>query len=138
VDRVFLDANILFSAAYSPNRGVGRLWRISNVELVTSPYAAAEAFRNIASKCPDRLPALSKLLTAAGLVPEAASSTLPDGVSLPAKDAPILLAAIAAHATHLITGDHHFKACFRQTVGGATILTPAAFLKLQNQADTQD
>jgi uncharacterized protein len=134
VDRVFLDANVLFSAAYGPHRRVGCLWELRSVELITSAYAAAEAFRNVARKYPDRLPALSKLLSAVGLVTDVASSTLPVGIALPAKDAPILLAAIAAKATHLITGDHHFEAYFGRQIGGVTVLTPAEYLKRLSQS----
>jgi predicted nucleic acid-binding protein len=49
---------------------------------------------------------------------------------LPAKDRPILIAAIASKATHLITGDYtHFKTLFGKTIQGVLILPPAAYLK---------
>jgi hypothetical protein len=41
----------------------------------------------------------------AGLDRAAGKHELPEGVSLPEKDVPILLAAIEARATHLLTGD---------------------------------
>lgn len=47
MDRLFLDANILFSAAYRPDAGLRRLWEVPNVELVTSAYAGEEARRNL-------------------------------------------------------------------------------------------
>lgn len=128
MDRVFLDANVLFSAAYESRRKIGRLWKLSNVELVTSAYAAAEALRNISRKRPDRLSALSRLMSTIGLTPEAISLEMPSGVSLPSKDVPILLAAIAARATHLLTGDHHFGPYFGRSIGGVKILTPAQYL----------
>jgi uncharacterized protein len=56
VDRVFLDANILFSAAYRPNAGLRLIWQVPNVELVTSAYAVEEARRNL--KLPEQRAAL--------------------------------------------------------------------------------
>lgn len=47
VDRVFLDANVLFSAAYRPDSRLRALWESSDVELVSSEYAVDEARRNI-------------------------------------------------------------------------------------------
>ena len=38
-----LDANILFSAAYRQDAGIGRLWHFHDIKLITSPYAAEEA-----------------------------------------------------------------------------------------------
>ena len=47
MDRVFLDANILFSAAYRPTSRLLQLWSLPDVELLTSPYAVEEARRNL-------------------------------------------------------------------------------------------
>jgi uncharacterized protein len=45
------------------------------------------------------------------------------------KDAPILLAAIAARATHLITGDvRHFGPYFGKQIEGILVLSPADYL----------
>jgi hypothetical protein len=43
LDRIFLDANVLFSAAYLENSGLGRLWQLEGVELLSSAYAVEEA-----------------------------------------------------------------------------------------------
>lgn len=133
MDRVFLDANVLFSAAYDSSRRVGSLWQLSAAQLITTPYAAAEALRNMARKFPDRLSALSKLLSQTGLVPEASSSALPDGVTLPPNDVPILMAAIEAKATHLLTGDRHFGPYFGKTIAGVTILLPGEYLRIHGE-----
>ena len=45
MDRVFLDANILFSAAYRSESGLKQLWHISEAQLLTSQYAVEEARR---------------------------------------------------------------------------------------------
>jgi hypothetical protein len=60
---------------------------------------------------------------------ESGAGALPVGVSLPEKDAPILLAAVAARATHLITGDlRHFGPLFSKRIAGLIILPPADYL----------
>jgi uncharacterized protein len=47
VDRLFLDANILFSASYREDAGVAVLWSLENVGLFSSSYAIEEAKRNL-------------------------------------------------------------------------------------------
>jgi len=37
MDRLFLDANVLFSAAYRPQVGLVRLWKLKDVVLCSSP-----------------------------------------------------------------------------------------------------
>ncbi|HUL34808.1 MAG TPA: hypothetical protein VL128_13055 [Candidatus Eisenbacteria bacterium] len=49
---------------------------------------------------------------------------------MPEKDRPILAAAIAARAMHLITGDgRHFGAYFGKRVSGVVVMTPAEYLR---------
>ena len=100
MDRVFLDANVLFSAAYKSKSNLARLWTISDVELLTSTYAAEEARVNLVDSAQQlRLAELLRSMTlSAGL------AALPAGVALPEKDRPILQAAIYVRATHLLTG----------------------------------
>ncbi len=128
MDRVFLDANVLFSAAYRERSGLRRLWELEGVQLVTSGYAAAEAQRNL----PEGEPRvrLEALLADVEVGTEALELPLPAGVNLPAKDRPILLAAVHARATHLLTGDvTHFSPYFGQTIQGVRILRPAEYLR---------
>ena len=128
MDIVFLDASVLFSAAYRPEAKFLRLWQMPNVRLVSSPYAVEEARRNLEK--PEQRDRLEKLLQSVKLVSTLPAKPLPEGVKLPSKDAPILLAAIAAQATHLLTSDlKHFGAYFWQIIEGVTILPPAAYLK---------
>jgi hypothetical protein len=42
VDVLFLDANVTFSAAYHRDAGLRRLWRLEDVELISSLYAVDE------------------------------------------------------------------------------------------------
>jgi predicted nucleic acid-binding protein len=129
VDRLFLDANILFSASYREDAGVTVLWSLENVGLFTSPYAIEEAKRNLAKR--DQKKRLERLTQSLQLVQTA---TAPDAitreVNLPDKDWPILGGAIAAEATHLITGDlKHFGPYFGQSIHGILVLPPADYIR---------
>ena len=120
------DANVLFSAAYREDAPLRGLWRRSGVELITSAYALAEAERHLEGDQRDRLGALMRDVR---VVPDVSSTALPDGVELRVKDVPILAAAIAAGATHLITGDlRDFGPHFGNRIGGVLILPPREYL----------
>ena len=127
--RLFLDANILFSAAYRVGPGIARLWSLSPpVTLYTSEYAVAEARRNLSEAA--ALERLSGLLRIVELVPDVVTAELPAGFTLPAKDRPILQAAVAAGATHLLTGDRaHFGRYFGQSCSGVLIERPGDYLR---------
>jgi uncharacterized protein len=102
MDRLFLDANVLFSAAYQRDAGLLQLWKLKDVILCSSRYALEEARINLVNE--DQRMRLTKLSESLHLF-EAGQRPLPRGISLPEKDVPILLAAIEARATHLLTGD---------------------------------
>ena len=108
--RVFLDANILFAAAYSPD-GLSalliELGAAGRVTLLTSTLAIVEAERNLEAKRPAALPALQRSLTAIRIVREPAPADVERLAppELSSKDRPLLAAAIVAHATHFVTGD---------------------------------
>ena len=109
MDLVFLDANILFSAAYPFDAGLKRLWKLPGARLITSAYAIEETFRNL--DYPKQRKDLVDLLGSVEVVPTAASTDhqLFSNVKLPDKDRPVPLAAIGAGATHLLTGGfQHF------------------------------
>jgi predicted nucleic acid-binding protein len=129
VDRLFLDANILFSAAYRPNSGLTRLWGVQSAELVTSEYAIAEAERNLVK--PERRARLEDLLK--GVERRPSTTLSPEqrsGIELREKDWPILAGALEAGATHLITGDgKDFGRYFEKRVFGVLVQTPAAYLR---------
>jgi uncharacterized protein len=106
MDRVFLDANVLFAAAWRSDAALQRLWELDNAELLSSKYAIEEARRNL--ETPAQQGRLTRLLRKVRRV-EAEHFTLPRNVRLPEKDMPILLAAIDGGATHLLTGDRPEK-----------------------------
>ena len=127
--RLFLDANVLFSAAYRSDAGVARLWNVPDTALVTSAYAVEEARRNLPREKQRRR--LEELLKS---VEVGEAMMVPPGlrrkVELPEKDWPILGGAAASGATHLITGDvAHFGCYFGERPLGVLVLKPAEFLK---------
>lgn len=130
MERLFLDANILFSAAYRRDGAVLRLWRLPGVVLCTSHYAAEEARINLERF--DQRKRLTDLVKSLSLF-DVVDGKLPREITLPEKDIPIMLSAIAAQATHLLTGDpRHFGRYFGRQIGGILILPPAAYLQSRN------
>jgi len=127
MDRVFLDANVLFSAAYRPEGVLSKLWGLTDVTLCSSRHAIEEARANLPTDAQGkRLNDLTRKLE----VFDAGAGRLPAGVSLPDKDSPILLAAIEARATHLLTGDlRHFGPYMNKRVAGILIQLPGEYLK---------
>lgn len=136
MDRVFLDANVLFSAAYRAASGLMRLWQLADVELVTSAYALEEAERNLADETQKSRLHKFKLTRVS---PAWTTNPLPNGIEIAEKDLLILLDAIHSQATHLLTGDkQHFGPLFGQTVAGVLILPPAEYLASRSIRDVND
>jgi len=127
MDRVFLDANVLFSAAYRPEGALSKLWRLRGVTLCSSRHAIEEARANLPEVAQEKR--LLELVRDIEVV-DADAGQLPDGVSLPDKDSPILLAAIEARATHLLTGDiRHFGPYMNKRVAGILVQLPGDYLR---------
>ena len=133
--KVFLDANVLWSAAFKEFSTLRKLWALPSGSLLTSEYAAEEARRNLEthetpeSERKQLLLSLDTLLANMVVVPT--PYPLPEGLEkdLPAKDVPILAAAIEAKADFLITGDkQHFGAYFGRKLHGITVLRAADYL----------
>lgn len=129
-ERLFLDANVLFSAAYSGEAGVGALWELEGVVLITSTYAAEEARRNLERPGQrERLRELLASMTVSNALADPAEYPEIEGCGLPEKDLPILRAAVAAGATHLVTGDRqHFGHLYQKTSSGVLVQNPGAYL----------
>ena len=130
--RLFLDANVVFSAAHNPDGNSRALFPFASnthdVRLISSRFAIEEATRNLALQYLTRLDDLKGLISALGTcaepTPRAITATVSAG--LPAKDAPILGGTIGARAHALVTGDRqHFGPIFGQTIDGVTVVTPA-------------
>lgn len=131
MDRLFLDANVLFSAAYKGGGRVVQLWRLKDCVLCSSLYALEEVKFNLSDEDDQRR--LEKLSGGIEFF-EAPDRDLPRGVSLPEKDVPILLAAIESRADYLLTGDFkHFGGYFGRKVGGVVIASPSQYLKIRER-----
>lgn len=129
-ERVFLDANILVSAAWRVESGLSVLWRLPDVQLLTSGYAIVEADRNVTNA--DQRTRLHRLVQRLEIVDEPLARRLPAGIALPVKDVPILLAAIDSGAKYLLTGDKdHFGKYYGQVIESVTVLRPATYLALR-------
>lgn len=122
--KVFLDANILFSAASSDSAMAAFLRLIEKEHaLFSSTYAIAEAAKNIQAKRPHLADSLDALLNKVSMCPHA---VLDADISLAEKDRPILASAIAGKCDTLVTGDKRdFGHLFGKTIQGVRILSPA-------------
>jgi len=104
--RLFLDANVLFTAAHNPRGKATLVIELGGQgywELYSSPYALEEARRNLERKFPRSLDDLGTLQLGVRLVDHRANLSFPEGLAQ--KDQPIFQAALACQATHLLTGD---------------------------------
>lgn len=130
LDRVFLDANVLFSAAYTPQSRLLELWTLNNTELVTSLFALEEARRNLLIHNPIGIKILEDMTQQMIVVTGARIDSLPDNIELADKDVPILLAAIDSGCTHLLTGDkRYFGDIYGKAICGVLVQTPAQYLQ---------
>jgi predicted nucleic acid-binding protein len=133
--RLFLDANILFSAAYRDGSPALLLFDLASADrcrLVTSAFAWDEAHRNISVKSPQRLPALDALKGQLDVAPVPDANAIVNAAKqgLPDKDAPILAAAGVAKVDILVTGDRtHFGHLYGKAIGNLRVLTLAETLE---------
>ena len=131
--RLFLDANVLFTAAHNPQGKAAlviRLGRRGHWALATSRYAAEEARRNLMRKFPRSVDDLSTLLQDIPLVEHHHGLRCP--AALARKDRPIFQAAVSCDATHLLTGDLKDFGPFMnqpEETFGITVRTVADFLR---------
>lgn len=133
---LFLDANIIFSAAHREqgrSQDLVALARGGHCKLITSTHALEEAQRNLALKSDRferRLAAALAQITVVVEAPPALVEWAQDQ-GLPLKDAPILAAAVHARADLLVTGDlRDFGPLFGRTMRGTRVVTQASALDL--------
>jgi len=120
--RVFLDANVLFSAA-DPASATRVLLEavLAHATAVTNRHAWEEARRNLARKRASLVPELDKIESRLELT--ARLAPVP-GVSLPEKDLPVMGGAVAARCTYLWTSDRrHFGALYGKAVSGTVVVS---------------
>ena len=132
-DRIFLDANILFSLAWGSS-GLGLLgeWAAKRKCLLfASQYVIEEARRNLLD--PEQIKRLESFLSHVQIVPEV-DPRIPCPVDLPEKDRPAFLAAISLKADYFLTGDiTHFGKYLGKSVSGIKILRPRDYLNMQQR-----
>jgi len=129
--RIFLDANILFSAAKSDGaiRRLLQLLRSSGHTLVADSFVVEEARRNLKRKSSAlAVEALDKLLTVVEVEPT--GTDLPDQAAwldwLPPKDRPVLAAAAKLQCAALITGDRmHFESGYGKEFASVMVMSAA-------------
>ena len=132
--RVFLDANVLFSAAKSDGAVRQLLYMLLDAghECWVDDYVVTEARRNLGAKGPEALVLFEALLVHlhAGSV-QTHDSTLKEVDWLPEKDRPVLAAAIRLRCDALVTGDRtHFGVGYSKAFGGVTIHSPRSMAEL--------
>jgi len=133
--KLFLDANVIFTAAYSAqglSRGLFRLAAIGKCAFCTSAFAHEEAVRNIHNKAPEKLADLTVLMKQVDILPEPHPQWVIRVARLPlsGKDAPVLAAALQGKVDIFVTGDRRdFGHLFGQVLEGVKVLTPADALE---------
>ncbi|RPI67710.1 MAG: hypothetical protein EHM43_06805 [Ignavibacteriae bacterium] len=132
--KIFLDANILFSAAYTDGaiRALLKMIREEGHVCWIDSVATEEATRNIHIHRPRALQDLEQVIRTC-----THSTSLPtypaqlDIVDLPESDRHILLAAISLRCDRLLTGDKkHFGSLYNRTIHGVTITSPLQLHKV--------
>ena len=129
--RLFLDANVLFTAAHNPegrSAAIFQLARAGVCRLGTSPHALEETRRNLRLKYPVAVDALERLVELVAVEPEAPAKDVAwaEEQGLPLKDAPILAAAAQARCDGLVTGDRaHFGSLYGRRFRDVEVLSPA-------------
>ena len=127
--RVFLDANVLFSAAKSDGavRHLLTLLFDAGHECWADEYVVAEARRNLHAKGANALGDFHSLLKRLHVGTAAAPirSMRAQVAWLPEKDRPVLAAAIGLRCDVLVTGDRtHFGSGYGKAFAGVTIHSP--------------
>ncbi len=136
--RIFLDANILFSAAKSDGAIRQLLKNLTRTKhtLVADTYVQAEASRNIAAKADAQairdLDALLSQIETSAVQFAQLLPTLQAAVQwLPEKDRPVLLAAMGLACDVLVTGDStHFGPGYGRRFEGVLVCSPRQLAEL--------
>lgn len=126
--RIFLDANILFSAAKS-NGAVRRLLELllaAGHECCVAGYVTEEARRNLDAKAPEGIDVLEALRSRLHVAPvQTQDVSFETDPPLARDDRPVLAAAIHNRCAALITADRtHFGVLYGKTVEGVAIHSP--------------
>lgn len=132
--KVFIDTNILISAALFPGGTAARAYNKAVTDPnygIISDYSVSELSEVFHRKFPARIPELNNFLVTALTTLRLVSTPEEGTIEVPdlrdRKDLPVLRSALAANADILLTGDKDF------TEAGIThpmVMTPVDFLNL--------
>ncbi|MDB6041274.1 MAG: hypothetical protein JWM99_5115 [Verrucomicrobiales bacterium] len=120
--RVFLDANVLFSAS-NPGSNIEKLiaWIFKQAVAVSSDLAITEARRNILAKRAQWILSFEKIVSKIDQI-DSVSFALP--AKLAEKDIPLLCSAIRSKCDYFVTGDKRdFEHLFGRQVQGVHIVS---------------
>jgi predicted nucleic acid-binding protein len=124
--RLFLDANVLVSAAWKDGSKVARIWQIPYIELITSNFVVTECIRNLPRE--EQQDRLNRFLLALRVLEFQRMPILENPPPLPEKDQHVLAAAVLARANFLVTGDRkHFGEWYGGSVCGVRVEPPGRF-----------
>ena len=147
MNSVFVDASVLFSAAYSERGAARDLIRLAirgQVALLVSDLVLTETERNLTQKAPDRLDTYHNLVETVEFIKVAEPSkdeVVAAYAYTPLKDAPIVAAAIKGRAEYLVTYDQKdlLKRPEVAEKSGLKIVTPDTVVAaVKAEADAED
>ena len=126
--RIFVDADVLFAGAVSPNQHsaslvILRMSEITLIEAITSEQVIIEVERNLAVKMVEALPAFRLLVQRClKIVPDPTQDEIIAAIyAADRKDLPILIAAARENCPYLTTYNiRHFQ----PGLPGVSVLTP--------------
>ncbi|MBE0568831.1 MAG: DNA-binding protein [Deltaproteobacteria bacterium] len=130
--RLFLDANVLFTAAHNPHGKAALIIELSGAkwEVATSAYCVMEARHNLERKYPKCSGRMDEILGKIRIVPDVIGDRCP--IPLPEKDRPVYAAAVRCRAGRFLTGNRrHFGPFMNEPerTTGMTVQTVGDFLK---------
>jgi predicted nucleic acid-binding protein len=126
---LFLDANVLISAAWKEESEMALIWQMEGIRLITSNYVMGEVQRNLHQV--GQIERLRTLMRTVRIVSFEKLPDLPEASALPEKDRPVLVGAILAQANHLVSGDkRHFGSLYGKTIRGVRITAPIELLAI--------
>jgi predicted nucleic acid-binding protein len=124
---LFLDANVLVSAAWKENSEIAQIWQMEGVRLITSSFVMGEVQRNLHQV--SQIERLRVLMRSVRICPLEGPTDIDEGIDLPEKDRPVLSGAIQTQADHLVTGDkRHFGPLYGRTIRGVRVTAPTELL----------
>ena len=133
--KIFLDANVLFAAAYNPGGTPSHMIAVAKsrgIQLITSHYAYRESQSNLERKSPNTLQAFDRLMQNFHFV--TTPDLIKDQLALRKKDLPIYRSALFAGCSYLITGDKRDFSGLKKknAINLIKILSPSEFLHEMN------